>query len=206
MPGPTTRLSHGRLVRLLPLFASSFALAIGACGPPEPAQPPPAPTATATTASAPSKPARIESFDVAEDSLRVDKVGMRDGELVPDGVKDLSFNAVVAGPIMQLFVFQTDDKCSPSGTYRADTLVGTQEAPPDLGGSLELGRLGLGIGVLENGKFINKETGAIPTLSEERHSLRLYTGNTNSLKPGTHACLFGLQPDGVLVKSAAISF
>jgi hypothetical protein len=205
-PSPS-RFSLSRLAPPLALIASASSIGLVACGgPAEPAQPPPAATATADSASAPSKPAKILSFDVAADSLRVDRVGMRDGELVPDGVKDLSFSAVVEGPITQLFLFQTDEKCSPSGSYRSDTLVGTQEAPPDLGGPLELGRLGLGMGVLENGKFINKETGAIPLISGERHTFRIYTGNTNSLMPGTHACLFGLQPDGVLVKSSPIAF
>jgi hypothetical protein len=172
----------------------------------------PSATQTTTTApdgaktTAPSTPARIESFTVAVDSLTVDKVGMRDGELVPDGSKDLAFDAVVTGPATQLFVFQTSDKCNPAGAFRADTLTGQQEAPKELGGELELGRLALGMGVMENGKFINREGGSIPPLSAERHTLHLYIGNTNTLQPGTHACLFALQPDGVLVKSAPLNF
>ncbi len=163
-------------------------------------------TPDTTKSTAPTTPAKVESFNVANDSLTVDKVGMRDGELVPDGSKDLVFEAVVSGPVTQLFVFQTSDKCSPSGAFRSDTLIGAQEAPKELGGELELGKLALGMGVMENGKFINREGGSIPTLSAERHSLRLYIGNTNSLQTGTHACLFALQPDGVLVKSAPLNF
>ena len=155
---------------------------------------------------APSTPAKIEGFNVATDSLTVDRVGMRDGELVPDGSKDLSFDATVTGPVTQLYLFQTDAQCSPSGSFRADTLTGTQEAPKELGGSLELGRLALGMGVVEGGKFINRETGAIPPLSAQPHTLRLYVGNTNTLQPGTHVCLFALQPDGVLVRSAPLNF
>ncbi len=161
---------------------------------------------TSTKTNAPSTPASIESFGVAADSLTVDKVGMRDGELVPDGAKDLSFDAVVIGPVTQLFVFQTGEKCNPSGAFRSDTLTGAQEAPKELGGDLELGRLALGMGVMENGRFINREGGSIPPLTAERHTLRLYIGNTNSLQAGTHACLFALQPDGVLVKSAPLNF
>jgi hypothetical protein len=159
-----------------------------------------------TKATPPSSPAKIDGFNVATDSLTVDRVGMRDGELVPDGSKDLAFDAVVTGPVTQIFLFQTDDKCSPSGSFRADTMTGSQEAPRELGGSLELGRLALGMGVVEGGKFINRETGAIPPLNAERHTLRLYVGNTNTLTPGTHACLFVLQPDGVLVRSTPLNF
>ena len=159
-----------------------------------------------TKAVAPSTPARIESFAVGADSLTVDKVGMRDGELMPDGSMDLVFDAVVVGPIAQLFIFQTSEKCSPSGAFRTDTLTGNQEAPRELGGDLELGRLALGMGVQEGGKFINREGGSIPVLGAARHVLRLYVGNTNSLQAGTHACLFALQPDGVLVKSVPLNF
>jgi hypothetical protein len=163
-------------------------------------------TPDGTKVTAPSTPAQIVSFGVATDSLTVDKVGMRDGELVPDGAKDLAFDAVVLGPITQLFIFQTSDKCQPAGAFRADTLVGQEEAPKELGGDLELGRLALGMGVAENGKFINREGGSIPPLSAERHTLHIYVPNTNSFQAGTHACLFALQPDGVLVKSVPLNF
>jgi hypothetical protein len=191
----------------LPIHAvACAALALSACGPSQPAQTASTENKTTTTTTTPAAPAQIVSFALAPDSLQFDKVGMRDGELNPDGAKDLSFDAVVVGPITQLFVFQTDAKCGVSGSFRSDTLVGSQEAPPELGGTLELGRLALGMGVSENGKFINRETGAIPQLTAERHTLRLYIGNTNALQPGTHACLFALQPDGVLVRSAPLSF
>lgn len=187
-----------------PVLLVAFALMAGGCGPSTAQTTTTAPDGTKTTT--PSVPAKIESFTVAADSLTVDKVGMRDGELMPDGSKDLAFDAVISGPVTQLFIFQTSDKCSPSGAFRADTLTGQQEAPKELGGDLELGRLALGMGVMENGKFINREGGSIPVLSAERHTLHLYVGNTNSLMPGTHACLFALQPDGVLVKSAPLNF
>jgi hypothetical protein len=195
----------------LPVRASAWialAVSLAACGPSQPAETGGASGTTdkTTTTTTPATPAQILSFAVGQDSLQFDKVGMRDGELNPDGAKDLSFDAVVVGPITQIFLFQTDAKCGTSGSFRSDTLVGTQEAPPELGGTLELGRLALGMGVQENGKFINKETGAIPPLDAQRHTLRLYIGNTNALQPGTHACLFALQPDGVLVRSAPLSF
>jgi hypothetical protein len=199
---PSLRSGGARVALLLAVTAV-------ACGPSQPAQTSGATNATSdtkTTTTAPSAPAQIVSFALGQDSLQFDKVGMRDGELNPDGAKDLSFDAVVVGPITQLFVFQTDAKCAVSGSFRSDTLVGSQEAPQELGGTLELGRLALGMGVQENGKFINKETGAIPLLTPERHTLRLYIGNTNALQPRTHACLFALQPDGVLVRSAPLSF
>jgi len=187
------------------LVLASAAVMFVACGPP-------AATQTTTTTPdgtkviPPSTPAKIESFGVATDSLTMDKVGMRDGELVPDGAKDLAFDAVVLGPVTQLFIFQTSDKCEPAGAFRADTLVGQQEAPKELGGDLELGRLALGMGVAENGKFINREGGSIPQLSAERHTLHIYVPNTNAFVAGTHACLFALQPDGVLVKSTPLNF
>ena len=186
------------------VLLAALPLMLGGCGPATAQTTAAAPDGTKTVV--PSTPAKIESFGVAADSLTVDKVGMRDGELMPDGSKDLAFDVVIFGPVTQLFIFQTSDKCSPSGAFRADTLTGSQEAPKDLGGDLELGRLALGMGVMENGKFINREGGSIPPLSAERHTLHLYIGNTNALQAGTHACLFALQPDGVLVRSAPLNF
>jgi len=165
-----------------------------------------APVAT-TTAHAPPRSSgtgKILSFAVAQDSLRADKVGLRDGSLKPDGSVDLDFTVQLEGPIDSLFIISCDEQGAPYGGFRANTLIGNQESPPELGGALELGRLSTGIGVEENGKFINLQNGSMPVLYD-RHDLNLYVPNTNALRDG-FIRVYGRQPDGTLVKGPIVRY
>ena len=70
--------------------------------------------------------------------------------------------------------------------------------------SLELGRLSIGIGVEEGGKFLNLPNGAIPPL-KDRHSLLLYTADTKVLRDG-FVRAYARQTDGTLVKGPVIHY
>jgi len=143
--------------------------------------------------------AKVTSLQVSPESLKVDKVGMRDGALHPDGSLDLAFVADVEGPVDALFLVATDEKGVTSGLFRANTLVGAEEAPEELGGTLELGRMTSGIGVVEDGKWLNRENGSV-VLAPGRHHLTLYIANTGALHAGVFLRLIGRTPNGSLVK------
>src|SRR4051812_42944491 len=124
---------------------SLFVLACGAKKPPDfgPAinrGPPPAPVDT-----------KVLSFSVTNENLNVDKIGMRDGMVHPDGNRDHAFAAVVDGPFDALFIIETNAKGEPVYGYRADTLVSNEELPQELGGVIDTGQMTVGIGVVENG-------------------------------------------------------
>lgn len=129
---------------------------------------------------------------------------MKDGSLKPDSSVDLVFNLQVEGPLESLFILSCDEQGSPYGGFRANTLVGNQESPPELGGALELGRLSIGMGVEENGKFINLQNGSVPVLYD-RHDLTVYVANTNVLRDGFIRA-YGRQPDGTLVKGPIVRY
>lgn len=150
-------------------------------------------TTVAKTSGAPSSPTRIVAFAVSIENLNVDKVGMRDGFMKPDGARDLAFTATIDGPFESLFVVSTNAKGEPGYGLRADTLTGTEEIPVELGGVIDTGKMTVGIGVMEGGKFINGESGSAhggPGL----HNLTLYIPNTASLQGGSFVRLYVRAP------------
>lgn len=185
---------------LLPLLVVAFAAP--ACGSPPAAQP-----ATATAGKpAPTTTARVTAFDVSNESLNVDKVGMRDGAIVPDGNRDLVFTATVEGPIDALFLVNASDKGEPLQGFRADTVIGHEELPPELGSVVDIGRLTVWIAVVENGKFVNTEAGTLGFLQAGTHHLKLYVPNTGLLRSGTHLRLFARSPGGGLVGGPVVAY
>ena len=145
-------------------------------------------TVAKTTANAAS-PTKITAFAVSNENLNVDKVGLRDGFMKPDGARDLAFTATIDGPYEVLFVVSTNAKGEPGYGLRADTLVGNEEVPTELGGVIDTGKMTVGIGVVEGGKFINGESGSAhggPGL----HALTLYVPNTATLQPGSFVRLY----------------
>ncbi len=155
--------------------------------------------ATATkTSVASSTPTRVASFTVSNENLNVDKVGLRDGFMKPDGNRDLAFTASIEGPFEALFVVSCNAKGEPGYGLRADTLTGSEEIPSELGGVIDTGKMTVGIGVVEGGKFINGESGSAhggPGL----HSLMLYVPNTATLQGGSFVRLYVRVPGGALV-------
>lgn len=167
-----------------------------ACEPPPPVQNP---------STLPSEPAQISSFSLAPESLQVDKIGLRDGNFRPDGSMDLAFLARVKGPARALFIASANAKCEPNTIFRANTSVDDQPSPPELGGTLELGRMSGGIAVEERGKIINSKSGEV-RLGPGVHDLKLYVPNLGTLKDGETLCLFAIGGDGVLIRSSPMSY
>ena len=144
-------------------------------------------TAAKTTASAAST--KITAFAVSIENLNVDKVGLRDGFMKPDGARDLAFTVTIDGPFESLFVISTNAKGEPGYGLRADTLVGNEEVPVELGGVIDTGKMTVGIGVVEGGRFINGESGSAHG-GAGLHALTLYVPNTATLQPGSFVRLY----------------
>jgi len=160
----------------------------------------PATTATTTAkgSPAPATATRITAFAVSVENLNVDKVGLRDGLNKPDGNRDLAFTASVDGPFEAIFVVSTNAKGDPGYGLRADTLVGTEEIPVELGGVIDTGKMTVGIAVVENGKFINGDSGSAKGAAGI-HNLSLYIPNTATLQAGSFVRMYLRVPGGALV-------
>lgn len=172
------------------LVSSVAALTLLACSSNPPAQ---GGTTVAKTSAAPVAATRITAFAVSNENLNVDKVGMRDGFMKPDGARDLAFTATIDGPFEALFVVSANAKGEPGYGLRADTLVANEEIPLELGGVIDTGKMTMGIGVVEGGKFINGESGSARG-GPGVHSLTLYIPNTATLQAGSFVRLYVRAP------------
>jgi hypothetical protein len=150
-------------------------------------------TTVAKTSAGPVVSTRIAAFAVSNENLNVDKVGMRDGFMKPDGARDLAFTTTIDGPFDALFVVSTNAKGEPGYGLRADTLTGTEEIPTELGGVVDTGKMTVGVGVVEGGKFINGESGSAHG-GPGPHNLTLYIPNTASLQGGSFVRLYVRAP------------
>ena len=170
----------------VPSLAAFAALAALACSSNPPAQ---SATTVAKTSAAPVSATRITAFAISNENLNVDKVGMRDGFMKPDGARDLAFTTTIDGPFEALFVVSTNAKGEPGYGLRADTLVANEEIPLELGGVIDTGKMTMGIGVVEGGKFINGESGSAHG-GPGVHNLTLYIPNTATLQAGSFVRLY----------------
>jgi hypothetical protein len=178
----------------LPLL---FLTSLAACG--SNTRPPAGAESKTTSVSAtPVQPTRVTAFGISNENLNVDKVGLRDGFMKPDGNRDLAFTATIDGPYEALFLVSANAKGEPGYGLRADTLTGTEEIPVELGGVIDTGKMTVGIGVVEGGKFINGESGSARG-GPGVHNLTLYVPNTATLRAGTFVRLYVRVPGGTLV-------
>ncbi|WP_394840067.1 hypothetical protein LVJ94_24575 [Pendulispora rubella] len=194
------------LVRVVGLVAPAPALvflaAFSACGGSSNAAQ--SPSSSSTSVEVSSNGASVRSLQISPDSLRVDKVGGRDAYLYPDGLLDISFVVDVTGPLSALFLMSTDERGEPDNFFRVNTLIGIEEAPQQFGGTLELGRMSSGLGVLEDGKWINKGDGSV-SIPAGPHHLTLYTSNMGGLQSGRHLRVFGVLSDKSVIKGPILT-
>lgn len=171
-----------------------------AASPDEQAGVKPGPQTPATT--------KVTAFAVHQDNLNVDKISMKDGQIAPDGNRDLAFTATVEGPADALYLVTTDDKGSPIHGFRADTIGGGEELPQELAaaGQVDVGRLTVWIAVAENGRFVNDERGRLGTLPAGPHALKMYVPNTGTLQPGKHLRLYARAPGGAIVGGPVVPY
>lgn len=151
--------------------------------------------------------AKITAFAVSEENLTVDKISMREGAFVGDGNRDLAFTATVEGPIDAFFLLTTTEKGDPLHHFRADTIIGSEELPGELGSVVDVGRMTEWMAISENGKFINNDSGTV-SLARGVHHLKIYVPNTGSLRGSTFLRLYGRIPrsEGKLVKGPVVPY
>jgi len=183
------------------LLAAALVAAVAAGCKPRPAQT--APTTKVAVSAAGTT--RIGAFSISEESLNIDKIGMRDGMGVPDGNRDLAFVASLEGPIDALYLVNCSDKGEPLHGFRADTIAGHEELPGELGSVVDVGRLTVWIAVMEGNKVVNGDGGGI-TLPAGRHDVKLYVPNTGTLHGGTHLRLYARAPGGSLVAGPVVPY
>ncbi len=172
-----------------PAVASAALIALSALACSSSSKPAQDPTTVAKATATPTIATRVTAFGVSIENLNVDKVGMRDGFMKPDGARDLAFTTTIDGPFVALFVVSTNAKGEPTYGLRADTLTGADEIPVELGGVIDTGKMTTGMGVVEGGKFINGESGSArggPGI----HNLTLYVPNTANLQAGSFVRLY----------------
>jgi hypothetical protein len=175
--------SYGSAVALFGMLTTGTACGGGTTTTPPPVVPLPQ--------AAPPSDTHVLTFEVSPENLNVDKVGLRDGYQRPDGNRDLAFHATIDGPFDALFVVSTNQKGEPIYGLRADTLVGNEEIPTELGGAIDTGKMTVGIGVALAGRprFINGENGSVH-LGSGLHELTLYIPNTATLIPGAFVRIY----------------
>ena len=181
-------------VRSIPVLAAALVLA--ACGgeavPASPASPGAAPRLTSAM-----------TLERSPDSGQVDRVGADDGALHADGVKDLSFVTQVDGPIAAVFLVSVDEQGRPTGQYQADTLVGDELGPPELGGKPGSGTSG--IGVAEGDKLLNTKDGSLGVLAAGAHRLTLYVAESATLKSARKLRIYVQRADRSVVAGGMLA-
>lgn len=183
----------------------TLALALGGCSS-RPPQDPATPAGKGKAAPrATTADTKVLAFNVSNENLRVDKVGMRDGLFRSDGNLDLAFTATIDGPFDAVFLYSTNAKGEPIYGLRADTLARGEEVPPELGSVVDTGKMTVGVGVFENGKLVNADSGKV-TFEGGAHTVALYTPNPGMLKPGDHLRLWVRAPNGALVASPVVQY
>ncbi len=168
-----------------------------------------APAQEPTAKAEPGAPVttKVTAFAVHPENLNVDKIGMKEGAISPDGNRDLVFTATVEGPADAIYVVTTDEKGSPVHGFRADTIGGAEELPKELAaaGQVDIGRLTVWIATVENNHFVNDDGGRLK-LAPGPHVLKLYVPNTNTLRPGSHLRLYARAPGGAIVGGPVVPY
>lgn len=164
--------------------------------------------AASPSGGGPAGAAKVTTFAVDPANLNVDSIGVSDGAIRPDGNRDLVFTATVVGPADALYLVTVDDRGEPIHGFRADTVAGHEEFPPELAraGQVDIGRLTVWMAVVERGSFINKDNGALGTLAAGPHELKLYVPNTGTLRPGSHLRLYARSVGGGLVAGPTVPY
>lgn len=181
-----------------PPAASSAAPAASAA----PSAAPAASSAAAPAAPAPTTKTKILSFARNPGFGKVDKIGAKDGDYKPDGVKDLVFDIEVDGAATAFILATTDAEGHPNGEFSADTFVGHQTLPPEVSANLNQGKFTGGVVVYEGAKILNMKEGGV-ALPEGKHKLTLYVSSKDAPKNSAYKAMLDTA-EKVVVSSAVV--
>jgi hypothetical protein len=146
----------------------------------------------------------ISSFERSTESLKIDKVGVADGALTPDGQKDVVLTLKLTGPFESIYVASVDAKTgATTGEFQADTLTGTVIQPNEFA-AMRSGARTVGLGVFEADKLLNNPDGSLPPVAGGAHTLTLVLANSASLKVGKPIAVFVQTPDHQVVKGPVL--
>lgn len=187
-------------------IACVLILATAACGGAAAEGPKNPGTLTNTPPLAGSSKASISGFAKRADSLKVDKIAGNDGNLKPDGRSDAAFDVTLRGPIVALYLFSTNDKGEPDGSWQYDTIVGKQAYPAAIKSLVAAGGMTAGIGVFEGDKVLNKDDGSFALSDAAEHKVSVYFSDIGAFQPGAHFKLVAETPDHELVSSNVIAY
>jgi len=176
-----------------------IAVALIACGGGG-STPPGGATSPSTTTSHVATPGLALAW--SPESHKVDKVGIGDGALAPDGKPDSVCIADVVGPATALFISAVTSKGEPTGDFQADTLVGNQQHPIELSLVGAEGKTSAGLAVFEDGKLLNAPDGSLKPLAAGPHKLTLYFPDHPASKDGVR--LYVLMQDGSLARTPTL--
>jgi len=143
----------------------------------------PAPSASA--APPPPPKGKFTTFAFAANSGKIDKIGTKDGNLKPDGLKDLVFDAEFEGAPIAFMIVSSDKAGEPNGEFSADTFVGDQQLPSELAANLNQGKFTAGLGVAEADKLLNAKDGSV-TLPDGKHKLSFFISSKDAPKGSSY--------------------
>lgn len=160
-------------------------------------------SAAAVPPAPPAMKGTVHAFAHAASSGTVDKIGEKDGNLKPDGVKDVVFDLDYEGAATAMFVMTTDDEGTLTSEFDADSLVGDQVIPKEVAGIRNTGKTTAGLAIYDGDKLLNGKDGGLEApLPEGRHKLTLRISSKSY--PKSPVRVFVLLPDGTLVKGPMI--
>jgi hypothetical protein len=161
-----------------------------------PVAPPPARTDSVAEA-------KVVLFERSKDSGKLDKIGVADGDLKPDGKKDLVFNLKVQGPVDAIFLATVDKKGDSAGTFQADSLTGTDTQPNELAVA-KAGKLTEGLAVFKGDVLLNAANGSLAgKIPAGEHALTVHIATSAAIKVPLRIWL--QMPDHTMVAGPILS-
>jgi hypothetical protein len=189
-----------KLASLLSALVVSSSACLLACGGAEGAAP-----QTPADVATPAPPA-ITAFVKRADSQQVDKIGGNDGNLKPDGFKDAAFDVTLRGPIVALYMFSTNDKGEPDGSWQWDTRVADEAFPSALKSFRPKGGMTGAIGVFEGEKVLNAANGSFNLPAGSEKKVVVYVADQGAFQAGAHFKLVAEGPDHTIVDGPVLTY
>jgi hypothetical protein len=153
----------------------------------------------------PNEPAII-AMRVAETSLHIDLASQRDNGVTPDGASDGAFQLTVIGPLSALILVTTDASGTTCCGQQWDTLVGSEQFPPQLNSPATQGSGTWALVVYEGGMLLNSADGSLQTIASGTHSLNLYGSNSNYFIEGQYFRAYGIGTSGQWVEGPVTAY
>jgi hypothetical protein len=151
-------------------------------------------------------PPAITAFAKRADSQQVDKIGGNDGNLKPDGFKDAAFDVTLRGPIIALYLFSTNDKGEPDGSWQWDTRVANEAFPDALKSFRPKGGMTGAVGVFEGDQALNAANGGFTLAAGSEKKVVVYVADQGAFQAGAHFKLVAEGPDHAIIDGPVLTY